>query len=163
MPHHPEQESFEQSITIGASAERVWEYLTRPELIKTWMAWPEMGLEIETDWVIGSPIVMRGFHHVRFENRGTVLEFVPASRLAYTHLSSLSRLPDVSESYSLLEFFLKSEGGATALNLRVSGFPTSSILKHLQFYWGGAMVELRRTVERNLGAPDDRNCHGVRA
>jgi uncharacterized protein YndB with AHSA1/START domain len=163
MTHHAVQESFEQSVMIGAAAERVWEYLVSPGLMKAWMAWPELALEIETDWAVGSPIIMRGFHHVSFENTGTVLEFVPATRLAYTHLSSLSRLPDVPESHSVLEFSLKSDGSATVLRLRASGFPTSSIFKHLQFYWTGAMVELRRLVEQNIGGSDDGKHHNVHA
>jgi uncharacterized protein YndB with AHSA1/START domain len=163
MTHHNVQESFEQSIMIAAPAERVWEYLTSPRRMKAWMAWPEMALEIETDWSVGSPIIMRGLQHVSFENTGTVLEFVPASRLAYTHLSSLSRLPDVPESYSALEFSLKCEGGVTVLKLRASSFPTDSIFKHLQFYWGGAMVELRRLVEQNIGRSADGKYHDVHA
>lgn len=148
---------------VGVPAERVWEYLTSPGPMKAWMAWPEMALEIETDWAVGSPVIMRGFHHVSFENTGTVLEFAPAKRLAYTHLSSLSHLPDVAESYSVLEFSLEVEGRVTALNLRASGFPTDSIFRHLQFYWGGAMVELKRLVEQDVGGSADGRYLGVHA
>lgn len=81
MSNHTMKGSFEQSIMIGASAERVWDYLTNPGRMKTWMAWPEMALEIETDWGVGSPVIMRGFHHVAFENSGTVLEFAPVSHI----------------------------------------------------------------------------------
>lgn len=35
---------------------------------------PEMGIEIITNWQVGSPIVIKGFHHKKFENKGTVLQ-----------------------------------------------------------------------------------------
>lgn len=142
MPH-----SFEQSVIIHASAEDVWAHLADIERMKAWMGEPEMALEIETNWIIGSPIVVRGFHHVAFENAGIVLEFKPPARLAYTHLSSLSKLPDEPASHVTFEFLLTSAGSATWLKLTASDFPTVSIFKHLQFYWGTTLEILKRHVE----------------
>lgn len=70
------------------------------------MGEPEMKLEIETTWEINSPIFIRGFHHIKFENKGIVLKYQPERMLRYTHLSSVSRLPDKIENYSALEFVL---------------------------------------------------------
>jgi hypothetical protein len=116
--------------------------------MKTWMGEPEMAVQIDVDWVIGSPIVVKGVHHVPFKNTGTVLAFEPETCLAYTHLSSLSRLPDEPSSYTILEFRLATVNDATSLELRASGFPTASIFKHLEFYWGGTLEILKRHVER---------------
>ena len=72
------------SVTIDAPPSEVWRALTDPDLMKQWMAEPEMRLEIFTDWKVGSPIVVKGHHNnVDFENRGTVLEFEPNSILRY--------------------------------------------------------------------------------
>lgn len=139
-----------QTILIDAPAQLVWDSLTRTELMTQWMGDSEMAVEVETDWVVGKPIVVRGFHHVRFQNIGVVLEFNPIARLVYTHLSSLSRLPDEPGSYTTLEFNLRSAGAATSLDFLATGFPTESIFKHLQFYWGGTLQVLKQTVERRL-------------
>lgn len=116
--------------------------------MKAWMGEPEMMLGIDTDWVIGSPIVVRGVHYGSFKNTGLVLAFEPRTRLAYTHLSSLSRLPDEPSSYTTLEFRVTEATHATSLKLRATGFPTASIFKHLDFYWGGTLEVLKRHVER---------------
>ncbi|MEX2506752.1 MAG: SRPBCC domain-containing protein [Pseudohongiellaceae bacterium] len=145
---------FEQSIAIRAPAELVWAYLSQVELMKAWMSGPEMGLEIETDWKVGAPITMRGFHHTSFTNTGKVLAFNPETRLVYTHLSSLSRLPEEPESYVTFEFILIPEQRDTILKLKAIGSPTMSIFKHLEFYWRTALETLKQHVqeaEKNSG------------
>ena len=140
--------SFEQTILINAPANAVWDSLTQSNLMKEWMGEPEMSIEVETDWTVGGPIVVHGFHHVHFENAGTVLEFEPMARLAYTHLSSLSRLPDVPNNYTTLEFALKHIGDTVSLTFVATGFPSDAIFKHLQFYWSGTLEILKLYVER---------------
>jgi uncharacterized protein YndB with AHSA1/START domain len=139
---------IERTIVINAPPPAVWNALVRPELMKQWMAEPQMGLEVVTDWSVGSPITMRGrLHHVRFENKGTVLEVEPHSILRYTHLSSISRLPDRPENYSILEFRLAAAQDGTALTLTLGNFPTETIRKHLEFYWRTTLEILKRFVE----------------
>lgn len=137
----------ERTIAINALPPTVWNALIRPELMKRWMAEPEMRLEISTDWAVGSPITIRGFHHVRFENKGTVLQVEPCRVLRYTHLSSLSRLPDRPEHYSIVEFRLAAAQDETALTLTLGNFPTATIQKHLDFYWRTTLEILKRFVE----------------
>ena len=121
--------------------------MTNPEEMKQWMAEPEMVVEVETDWAVGSPITVRGFHHVRFANTGTVLRFEPTEVLRYSHLSSLSRLPDKPENQSIFEFRLVPVDHSTSLTVTLSGFPTESIFKHLDFYWRGTIGILKKFVE----------------
>jgi hypothetical protein len=111
------------------------------------MGEPEMAVEVATDWSVGSPIVIRGFHHEPFENRGTVLCFEPNRLLRYTSLSSVSRLPDEPGSYSDFEFELAPVEERTSLTVTVRGFPTESIYKHLEFYWRGTVGILKKLVE----------------
>jgi uncharacterized protein YndB with AHSA1/START domain len=138
---------IEQSIIINAPLSAVWEALTRPELMKQWMGEPEMGIEVSTDWTVGSPILIRGFHHANFENRGTVLQFEPIEVVRYSYLSSLSRLLDTPENHSVLEFRLEPVEGNTSLTVIVTGFPTETIFKHLDFYWRGTISVLKRFLE----------------
>ena len=138
-----------RTIEIDAAPRAVWDALTNPSSMTRWMAEPDVGVEVITDWLVGAPIVVRGFHIVRFENRGTVLAFDPPRLLRYSHLSSLSRLPDNIASYAICEFRLDPLDGRTALTVTVSNSPTESIFKHLDFYWRGTMGVIKQFVERS--------------
>jgi len=83
---------IDKTIIIEATPSAVWDALTNPDLMKQWMGEPEIGIEIITDWKIGGLIIINGFHHIKFENKGTVLKFEPGKVLQYNYLSSLSRL-----------------------------------------------------------------------
>ncbi len=111
------------------------------------MGEPGMNIEVHTNWQISTPIIIRGFHHVKFENKGTVLKFDKYSRLSYTHLSSLSQLADLPESYSIIEFILTPVDGQTSLTLNITNFPTESIRKHLEFYWRTTIFKIKESAE----------------
>ena len=140
---------IENSVTIDAAPSEVWRALTDPDWMKQWMAEPEMRLEIITDWKVGSPIIVKGRHNnVDFENKGTVLEFEPNSILRYSHLSSVSRLPDNAENYTVIEFRLaRVEENSTLLNVRTSNFPSEPIFKHWEFYWRVTIEVVKRFIE----------------
>ena len=85
------------SITIDAPQEDVWR---RPDdagaQIKQWF----FGVDTETDWVPGHPIVHRGeYQGVAYEDRGTILRVIEGELLAHTHWSSVSGLKDAPENY----------------------------------------------------------------
>ncbi len=139
--------NFTANVLIDRDVALVWRTLTDPRLMKQWMGEPEMEIEVETTWMIGSSIIIRGFHHVKFENRGEVLEFNSEKKLSYTHLSSVSRLPDTKENHSLLEFTLEDKGSGTLLTIAITNFPTESIRKHMEFYWRGTTLKIKHQVE----------------
>ena len=134
-------------MAIAATPALVWRALTDPTLMRRWMGEPEMQIEVETDWAVGGPFVVRGFHHVRFEGRGMVRTFEPERALAYTQLSSVSRLPNVPENHSVIGFALGPQGDGTLLTLTLSDFPTHTIYKHLDFYWRTTLEILKQFVE----------------
>ena len=145
-------ERIEHVVEIAAPPRDVWRALTTPAAMAQWMAEPEMRFEIDADWTVGSAIEMRGVHHVAFRNAGTVLRVEPEHALAYTHLSSLSRLPDVPENHAEIEFVLAPAGEVTSVTLTLRRFPTESIARHLDFYWRGTLGVLKQFVERDAGA-----------
>jgi uncharacterized protein YndB with AHSA1/START domain len=142
-------QKIEETIIINASLYTVWDTLTNTTLMKKWMGEPEMQLEIITDWEMGSPIIISGFHHIKFENRGTVLHFEPNKSLKYNYLSSISRLPDEPENYTIIEFILTPLENQTTLMLTLSNFPTESILKHVAFYWRTTIHIMKNLAERS--------------
>lgn len=115
--------------------------------MRQWMGEPEMQVEVTTNWQVGQPILISGFHHVKFENRGTVLRFEPGRLLSYNYLSSVSRLPAVPENHTVLEFELIPAGAATTLQLTASSFPTQTIFKQVEFYWKSTLPLIRQRVE----------------
>lgn len=138
------EDVLEKKALINAPAAEVWKLLTDTELMKTWMGSEEMELAITTSWEPGTPILIKGFHHAKFENRGTVLEYVRDSVVSYNFLSSISRLPDEPGNHTILRFVLTSEGDQTAVLLTISNFPTEAIYHHLNFYWNVTLAMLSR-------------------
>jgi uncharacterized protein YndB with AHSA1/START domain len=140
-------------LPIKSSPNTIWDALTRHGQMKQWMGEPEMDLEISTSWEEGTPFILRGFHHIRFENTGTVLKYKPFTLLSYNYLSSISRLPEIPENYCVLTFELTPLGNQTELSLTVTTFPTETIHKHLAFYWRAAVQLLKNFVEQQTLSP----------
>jgi len=137
---------MKRAIDIRAQVSVVWEALTTPALMRAWMS--DEDIQIITDWKVGHPIIIRGrLHGIGFENKGTVLHYEYEKRLSYSHLSSLSRLPDLAGNYSIIDFSLAPMTQHTSVNLDLSNFPTEVIRKHLEFYWRSALASLKRFLE----------------
>jgi uncharacterized protein YndB with AHSA1/START domain len=138
--------SYNNSSIINAKPAKVWEMLTNTQLMAKWMV--ETEIEIITDWQVGGSIVIRGdLHGIPFENNGRVLQFQPEKLLRYSHLSSLSNLPDEIASYSIIEFSLQPNGNETVLTLTLNSFPTEAIYRHLAFYWNVTLEMLKGFIE----------------
>jgi uncharacterized protein YndB with AHSA1/START domain len=84
----------DSSVKILAPAEKVWLALTVPELVKQW----QYGSDLLTTWEVGTPIVFRNeWNGQVFEQKGTVLEFAPESRLKYSLFFTHEHLQDITE------------------------------------------------------------------
>ncbi len=137
-----------KSIRINASPKAVWEALTQPGLMKNWMA--DSAIEIITTWEVGSPIIINieeVSYKTSFKNTGIVLQFLEERVLEYSHLSSISRLADEAENYTIIRFTLQQEEDHTLLELNLSNFPTQSHYKHIDFYWAVTLEILKQFVE----------------
>lgn len=143
------QQRIEKSIIIESPPAAVWDALTNPGRMKQWMSEPDMNMEIFTDWKIGNSIAIKGFHHVKFENKGTILQFEPNRILKYDYLSSISRLPNRPENRTAIEFKLALLKNQTLLTVIASNFPTESIFKHVDFYWNGTIGILKEYLRSN--------------
>ncbi|MBW8814933.1 MAG: SRPBCC domain-containing protein [Caulobacterales bacterium] len=79
------------SRLIPADPLTVWETLTSREGMKAYM----LGADVETDWRVGGPIVMRGEYGGKpYEDRGEVRSYEPQRRLSYTHASGAAPGPE---------------------------------------------------------------------
>ena len=102
-------------VKILAPASKVWRALTEPELVKQW----QYGADLLTTWEPGTPIVFRNEWdgHV-FEQKGTVLEFVPGSRLKYSLFFPHPGMEDRPEHYFFMTYELTESGGLTSVLIR---------------------------------------------
>jgi uncharacterized protein YndB with AHSA1/START domain len=103
------------AVKIHAPAKKVWLALTSPELVKQW----QYGADLLTTWELGTPIVFRNeWNGQVFEQKGTVLEFSPASRLKYSLFFPRPDLQEVPEHSFFMTYELAETDGTTSLLVR---------------------------------------------
>ena len=103
------------TVKILAPAKKVWLALTSPGLVKQW----QYGSELLTTWEVGTPIAFRNeWNGQVFEQKGTVLEFSPESRLKYSLFFPRPGLQDIPENYFFMTYELAESDGITSLLVR---------------------------------------------
>ena len=136
--------SLKNSIEINASVSRVWEALTKPELIKKYL----FGTETISDWKVGNPITFTGeWEGKKYEDKGTILKLDNEKTFEYTYWSSMSGKPDVPENYLTITFELKEKDGKTLLTLKNSGFSDKSEMEHSSENWNQVLKGLKEVAE----------------
>jgi len=140
--------AISKTVTINATAAKVWETLTNPESIKTWLT--ENGTTtVITDWKVGSPILFTGtWHKVKYTDKGTILNFEPEEVLAYNYWSKFSKLPDRIENYSVMEFRLTRKDNQTILTLTHSNLVAEGMPGHSNFYWNITLHRIKELIEK---------------
>jgi uncharacterized protein YndB with AHSA1/START domain len=102
------------TININTSARRVWDALTKPELVKQW----QYGSELKTDWKIGSEIKFRTeWEDKVFEQWGKVLEIRPYELLRYSLFAPRPDLEDKPENYFVMIYVLTNENSQMKLEI----------------------------------------------
>lgn len=133
------------TITIQASADRVWSVLTDPRAVKEFM----FGTEIATDWTVGGPIAWRGVWKGKdYEDKGVILEFEPGKRLVNTHFSPLSGQADAPENYHTLTWTLEPEDGMTRLTLAQDNNASPEEAAHSKGMWDSLVASVKEIAER---------------
>jgi uncharacterized protein YndB with AHSA1/START domain len=103
------------TVQILAPASKVWRALTVPELVKQW----QYGSDLLTTWEPGTPIVFRNeWNGQIFEQKGTVLEFIPGSRLKYSLFFPRPDVQDVPENYFFMTYEVTESAGVTSVLFR---------------------------------------------
>jgi uncharacterized protein YndB with AHSA1/START domain len=135
---------LEHSVTIDAPIAAVWEALTTPDLIKQWF----FGVDTETDWTRGGPIVHRGEYQGKpYEDKGTILEIDPPRLLEHSHWSPVSGLADAPENYQKVTWELSEREGRTDLVITESNLPSEEALAVSKRSWGLALEQLKGLLE----------------
>lgn len=133
------------STAIRASRQAVWEALTSPEAIKDYM----FGARVDTNWHEGDPISWKGqWQGKTYEDKGTILQFMPAQRLQYSHYSPLSGLPDKPEHYHTVTIDLSGNGTETEVMLTQNHNATEAARTHSEKNWNLMLEGLKKFVEK---------------
>ncbi len=132
-------------ITINVAPEKVWEALTKPEMVKQYL----FGTNLVTDWTVGGPIIYKGEWEGRpYEDKGKVLEFVPHARIVSTYWSNMSGLPDVPENYNTIVTELEEVNGGTKLTLTQDNNATEEKRDHSQKNWTMVLEKMKEILEK---------------
>ncbi len=101
-------------ITINAPTQRVWDALTKPELVRLW----QYGSDLVTDWDIGGDIRFSTEWKGRiFEQWGKVLEIRPNELIKYSLFAPRPDLEDKPENYFIMNYVLTADNGQTNLEI----------------------------------------------
>ncbi len=134
----------EASTTIHAPASKVWNALTKPELIKQYL----FGSDVVTDWKEGSPIYYRGeWQGKPYEDKGTVLHVEREKRLVSTHWSPLSGVADSPENYHTVTYLLSEHDGKTDVTIRQDNNGSEEEKAHSEENWKMVLAGLKKLVE----------------
>jgi len=133
-----------RSIVVNAPAARVWQALTRPELVKQYL----FGTEMTADWRVGGAITYRGqWEGKPYQDKGSVLAFEPEKRLRSTYFSSLSGLEDKPENYNTVTYELAEAKGRTTLTVTQDNNPSPQSAEHSAKNWAMVLEGLKKLVE----------------
>ena len=102
------------TIKINASIQRVWDTITKAELVKLW----QYGSDLLTTWETGSDIKFRTEWEGKiFEQWGKVLEIKPYEIVRYSLFAPGPGLEDKPENYFIMSYILTEEKGQTRLEI----------------------------------------------
>ncbi|HTL10597.1 MAG TPA: SRPBCC domain-containing protein [Chitinophagaceae bacterium] len=142
----------ENSITIHAPINRVWDTLTNPEETKKYM----FGCEAVSDWKPGSPLLWRATHDGQqtVYVKGTVLAIEPPTLLTYTVIDPHANMPDVPDNYLNVYYQLSEMDGITTLTVSQDGFEKAADgeKRYHDVYnngegWNPVLVQIKKVAE----------------
>jgi len=135
------------TITINAPAARVWDALTRPELVKDW----QYGSQLVTDWQVGRPIRFRSERQGQvFEQWGTVLEVEPNRMVKYSLFAPRPGLEDKPENYFVMSYVLEGDAHGTTLSvIQEDNWPGAEARESDEEEGQGVLRGLKALVEQS--------------
>jgi uncharacterized protein YndB with AHSA1/START domain len=102
------------TIKINASIQKVWDTITKPELVKRW----QYGSDLLTTWEIGSDIkFITEWEGKLFEQWGKVLEVRPNELVKYSLFAPGPDLEDKPENHFIMTYVLTQQDGQTKLEI----------------------------------------------
>jgi uncharacterized protein YndB with AHSA1/START domain len=91
------------TILINATKQKVWDALTKPELVKKW----QYGSDVITDWKVGSEIRFSVvWENKVFDQWGKILEVIQNELIKYSLFFPRPDLEDKEENYFIMSYII---------------------------------------------------------
>jgi uncharacterized protein YndB with AHSA1/START domain len=135
----------EVSVSIKATLSGVWAALTKPDLIKQYF----LGVEVITDWKVGSPIVYKGeWEGHAFEDKGIVRVFDLEKRLVADYWSSFFGTPDEPENYQKVTYTLTRQNDHVLVTVAQDNIPSAESAASTEKNWMSVLNEMKSMLEK---------------
>jgi len=132
------------TTTIHAPASKVWDALTKPDLIKQYL----FNTEVVSEWKEGSPITYKGeWEGKTFEDKGRILKMEPEKLLMSTHWSPLSGVPDSPENYHTVTYKLSEKDGGTEVAITQDNNSSEEEKAHSEENWRTVLAGMKKLLE----------------
>ena len=133
-------------ITINAPLQKVWDTLTKPELVKLW----QYGSELITDWKVGNSIKFTAEWEGKiFEQWGTVLEMRQSELIKYNLFAPRPDLEDKPENYFVMSYVLTDNNGKTKLEIIQEDNRPNAVQEEEQGDENPILQSLKKIAETN--------------
>jgi len=135
------------STNIHAPINKVWDALTKPEIIKQYF----FDTNTFTDWKVGSPIKFKGeWEGKSYEDKGTILDIEKNKLIKYDYWSSMSGIEDKPENYAIITYKLMEKDDQVNLTIIQENIPDEKMKKHSEENWRKVLDGLKKLLEGKL-------------
>lgn len=141
------------TITINASAIKVWDALTNPEQTKKYM----FGCETVSDWKVGSTLLWQAEYEGKnmVFVKGSILKMENGKHLSYSVFDPNNKsMEDIPENYLTVTYDLAEENGQTILTVTQGDFNTvaDGERRYKEAYnngdgWNPILIQIKELVE----------------
>ena len=106
--------TYTTSVIIDAPANKVFEALTQPELVKQW----QFGKTVQSDWQTGNEIKFIAETEDKvLEQWGIILEIRANELLKYSLFTPAPGIEEKPENYNITSYILTNDNGKTQIEL----------------------------------------------
>ena len=136
--------TLKTTITINASAQKVWRALTDAAIVKQYF----FGTDQQSDWKKGSPIIWTGeWEGKTYQDKGTIIDITPGQFLKYSYWSSMGGKEDKPENYQYVSYDLKEKDGITTFELTQDNIKDEAAKEHSEQNWQSIYGEMKKMIE----------------
>ena len=134
------------TIKINASMDRVWETITKAELVKLW----QYGSDLITSWEAGSDIrFSTEWEGKVYEQWGKVLQVIPKESVKYSLFAPRPGLEDKPENYFIMTYSLTNKNGETVLKIIKEDSRENVIEEEAESEENPVLKSLKEVAERS--------------
>ena len=134
------------TILVTASKQKVWDAITKPELVKKW----QYGSDVLTDWKVGSEIRFRTeWENKVFEQWGKILEVVSNELIKYSLFFPRPDLEDKEENYFIMSYLISESENKIKLEIIKEDNRPGAVEEKESTEENSVLIALKEIIESN--------------